>query len=222
MSRRTAASRIPGARAPRAAPPTPGPDEELEAPLQKYVRAECRERDLLHYHTARSDRSEPGFPDSVIVGPRGVLFRELKSGTGRPNADQVVWLQRLQDAGADADIWTPQDRRSGRILNELNWVARRAPAPADTVGDDLAKLLYLFENTHPAADLHWDAGSRHVDRHRWQLRADTVLRMVRAALPSTPEQAGAWMRRHGLIRPSPAQIFRALDEALTRTSPGGR
>lgn len=220
MSRHNAARRNPG----RGSPPGPEPAgiEELEAPLQRYVRAECRQRDLLHYHTARSDRSEPGFPDSVIVGPRGVLFRELKSDTGRPSAEQTTWLRQLQAAGADADVWTPQDKRSGRILNELNWVARRTVAAADALGDDLAKALYLFDNTHPSADLHWDAGSRHVDRQHWQLRAGTVVRMLRAALPCTPEQAAVWIRHHGLIRPSPARVFRELDKALARATPGRR
>jgi hypothetical protein len=91
------------------------------------------------------------------------------------------------------------------------------PAPAGT-----EELEAPLQDTHPAADLYWDAASRHVDRHGWRLRAGTILRILRSALPTTPEQTAAWIRHHGLITPSPAQIFRALDEALSRASPGQR
>lgn len=195
--------------------------DELEAPLQKYVRRECKTRDLLHYHTYRSQRSEPGFPDSVIVGPRGVMFRELKSDTGRPDPEQVRWLSALRTAGSDAGIWSPQDRRSGRILNELNWLAR--PAPAGHLAEDLAKTLYLFAHAddEPAAALHWDAGSKHVDHGLWQVNAETVLRMLRGGLPHTDAQVHAWLRAHHLSDPTPAQVFAALGAELGRTAGSG-
>ena len=62
------------------------------------------------YHTLRSEGSEPGFPDLVLVHPkRGVLFRELKTDDGRMSSDQLRWLGVLTSAGCDADVWRPAD-----------------------------------------------------------------------------------------------------------------
>lgn len=196
--------------------------DELEAPLQAYVRRECRCRSLLHYHTYRSRRSEPGFPDSVIVGPRGVLFRELKSDAGRAEPEQLVWLQRLREAGADAGIWTPQDRRSGRILNALNWLARDRPAPAGRLRAELAKALHLVSRAddEPAADVHGDAGSRHVDHDRWHLHAETTVRTLLAVLPRTGDQVARWLREHRLNDPDPGQVFAALRSDLAHRAAG--
>jgi len=62
----------------------------------------------LVYHTHDSRRSQPGFPDLVLVRDR-VLYRELKAATGRVSAEQQVWLDRLERAGADAAVWRPGD-----------------------------------------------------------------------------------------------------------------
>lgn len=65
-----------------------------------------------------------GWPDLVLVGRGGVLYRELKSATGSPTADQEVWLAALCVAGQDTAVWRPADLRSGRILAELRAVSR--------------------------------------------------------------------------------------------------
>lgn len=62
----------------------------------------------LAYHVFDSRRSEPGFPDWVLVRDR-VMFAELKSDTGRLTAAQRHWLGRLADAGAEAHVWRPRD-----------------------------------------------------------------------------------------------------------------
>lgn len=59
-----------------------------------------------------------GYPDLTIVGG-WVMFRELKSDTGRVRADQQRWLDKLEAAGADVGVWTPEDLHSGRIEKEL-------------------------------------------------------------------------------------------------------
>ena len=64
-----------------------------------------------------------GFPDLVIVGPRGVMFRELKTERGRVSTEQSEWQFRLRHAGADCGYWMPSDLRSGLILEELKAVA---------------------------------------------------------------------------------------------------
>ena len=95
-----------------------GPDS-----LDAHVRRLCDDLGLLRYHTHDSRRSPSGFPDLVCVGPRGVLFRELKTQRGKVSAPQREWLDALAAAGADADIWRPSDLLSGRIAAELVAIA---------------------------------------------------------------------------------------------------
>jgi hypothetical protein len=80
-----------------------------EAELLTAVRAACRQLPVRCYHTRYSVGSEPGFPDLVIVGRGGVLFRELKGPRGRLSDAQRAWLDDLRAAGADADVWWAQD-----------------------------------------------------------------------------------------------------------------
>ena len=61
-----------------------------------------------------------GFPDLVIAGPGGVLFRELKSAAGTLSAEQRMWLHALKSA--DVGVWRPADLQSGRIEQELRAV----------------------------------------------------------------------------------------------------
>ena len=68
------------------------------------------------YHTYDSRRSEPGFPDLVLVRDR-VLFRELKTDAGRMSNAQEAWGQKLTEAGADFKVWRPQDTPD--IIKEL-------------------------------------------------------------------------------------------------------
>lgn len=75
----------------------------------------------LIYHTYDSRRSEPGFPDLVLVHPaRGrILFRELKSSRGTVSADQRRWIAGLAACGSDIAVWRPSDFHSGLIEQEL-------------------------------------------------------------------------------------------------------
>jgi hypothetical protein len=75
---------------------------------------------LLLYHATDSRRDAPGFPDLVIAGPRGVLFRELKSAAGRLRPDQTTWRYTLMAAGADYAVWRPADLADGRVAAELD------------------------------------------------------------------------------------------------------
>ena len=83
----------------------------------------------MRYHPHDSRDSEFGWPDWVLLGPlrdgrRHCLIRELKSDTGRVSAAQRAWVDGLREAGIDADVWTPDDLRSGRIERELKALAR--------------------------------------------------------------------------------------------------
>jgi len=90
-----------------------GPDS-----LDAHVRKMIRDLGLMAYHTKDSRRSAKGFPDWTIVGVR-VMFRELKTQRGKITTDQRDWLEALHTAGADTDVWRPEDLLSGRIAREL-------------------------------------------------------------------------------------------------------
>ncbi len=95
-----------------------------EAELLSTVRDACKWAGLLTFHAFDSRRSEAGFPDVVICGPHGVLFRELKAERGRLSPDQREWLDKLRQAGADAAVWRP-DAWPGRVLDELHGIGGR-------------------------------------------------------------------------------------------------
>lgn len=54
----------------------------------------------LVYHTHDSRRSEPGFPDLVLVKRPRLLLWEVKGvtkkGPGQPEAEQYEWLEELR------------------------------------------------------------------------------------------------------------------------------
>lgn len=70
------------------------------------------------WHTAVGGDGK-GYPDLTIVGPAGVLFRELKTEVGRLSPEQREWLADLTAAGADAGVWRPRDLECGTIELEL-------------------------------------------------------------------------------------------------------
>lgn len=82
------------------------------------VRVLCRRYRLLPYHTFDSRRSEPGFPDVVLVGTR-VLWRELKGERNGLTWAQAQWGRHLKAAGQDWAVWRPRDLRSGVIEREM-------------------------------------------------------------------------------------------------------
>lgn len=62
------------------------------------------------YHTHDSRRSQPGWPDLILVrGPR-CIAAELKSAKGRLTAAQREWLTALSGiAGIETYCWRPDD-----------------------------------------------------------------------------------------------------------------
>lgn len=73
----------------------------------------------LVYHTHDSRRSEPGFPDLVLVHGARLLYRELKTAKGKVTPEQAAWLGALSDARADVGIWRPMDLYDGTIRDVL-------------------------------------------------------------------------------------------------------
>ena len=93
-----------------------------ERDFQRAVCQLAKALGCIVYHTHDSRRSEPGFPDLVIVGKRGFMFRELKQPKGILSAEQQVWLDKLTAAKADADVWRPSDWPT-RVTTELRSIA---------------------------------------------------------------------------------------------------
>lgn len=96
-----------------------------EEELEEAVRGLCAVYRLSRYHTRNSRKSDSGWPDDVIAGPGGVLFRELKRQNQGPRPSQDHWLSVLSAAGFDVDVWRPSDLLSGRIDRELRKAAGR-------------------------------------------------------------------------------------------------
>lgn len=79
------------------------------------------------YHTFLSIRSDPGFPDLVLLNPRQgrqgrqgrLLFVEVKGENGRLSDAQRAWLTDLQAVGIEAYSWWPAQWRSGEIERVL-------------------------------------------------------------------------------------------------------
>lgn len=89
-----------------------------ERQLQDAIIDLCKLYGLRVYHPWLSVRSSPGWPDLAICGKR-MLFRELKSDTGRLTKAQHEWGVTLGVAGQDWDVWRPADLRSGHVQKEL-------------------------------------------------------------------------------------------------------
>ncbi len=71
---------------------------------------EARRFGWLVYHTHDSRRSEPGFPDLVLVHPGWgrIVFAELKV-KARLTSHQEQWLRSIRQAGGLACLWRPED-----------------------------------------------------------------------------------------------------------------
>lgn len=91
---------------------------QTEAQFQKAVIDLARVTGWLvaHFRPARTEdgwrtpvaADGAGFPDLVLVRDR-VLYRELKSESGRVRPDQQRWHERLAMGGADIAVWRPAD-----------------------------------------------------------------------------------------------------------------
>lgn len=110
-----------------------------EAQLQAAIIAAAQRRDWLVYHTHDSRRSQPGFPDLVLVHAQQgrILYRELKTQTGKHRPDQKIWLRDLAAAGADAGTWRPLDWFDGTVSRELDEPAPDFKAFAAELGIEL-------------------------------------------------------------------------------------
>ena len=60
------------------------------------------------YHTHDSRKSQPGFPDLVLVRDR-VVYLECKTATGKLSLDQQAWIAAITAAGGTALVVRPAD-----------------------------------------------------------------------------------------------------------------
>jgi hypothetical protein len=73
------------------------------------VLAHAEVRGWLVYHTHDSRRSEPGFPDLLLVRRR-LIAAEIKAQTGKLSRAQERWLQAFREcSGVEAFVWRPTD-----------------------------------------------------------------------------------------------------------------
>lgn len=95
-----------------------------EDALEEQIREVCAQLRVHRQHEHDSRKSQGGWPDDVLVGPGGILFRECKREGEEPRPDQVVVLDLLAAAGADVGVWRPSDLLSGRVAREIAAIAR--------------------------------------------------------------------------------------------------
>ena len=100
-----------------------------EAAFQSWLMRTAKVFRWMAYHTHRSDRSEPGFPDTVLVRGERLIFAELKMPKGAVSEAQKKWLDALRGAYAwrpglggghpipEVYLWRPADR--DRIIEIL-------------------------------------------------------------------------------------------------------
>lgn len=93
------------------------PDTVAERVFQSNVEARAVRYGLKVYHTHDARGSQRGWPDLVVAGPGGVIFRELKTAKGKLTLDQIQWIELLARSGLDAGIWRPEHIRSGLITH---------------------------------------------------------------------------------------------------------
>src|SRR5271157_26495 len=79
-----------------------------EAQLEEHVRELCKGLGIT-----------PGVPDDILIGPQGVMWRELKTMRGKVTRAQQLLGEALLAAGQDWGVWRPGDLLSWRIAREL-------------------------------------------------------------------------------------------------------
>jgi hypothetical protein len=101
-----------------AMPEDRGPDS-----LAAHVRALMKDLGLFGYHARNSRGSEPGWPDWVIIGRAGILYRELKTEHGTLSPEQRAVGALITRAGGSWAVWRPRDLLNGTIARQLANVA---------------------------------------------------------------------------------------------------
>ena len=81
-----------------------------EKEFTQAVMDHARLQSWLAYHTYRSIKSEPGYPDICAVRPPRLIYAELKTETGKVSPAQAHWLDLLgKIPGVEVYMWRPRD-----------------------------------------------------------------------------------------------------------------
>lgn len=94
-----------------------------EDELEEQIRDACKKLGVIRFHVRVSKGTTAGLPDDILIGPRGILWRECKTQKGRLTPAQQSIGEALRAAGHDWGTWRPEDWLSGRIRLELMAVA---------------------------------------------------------------------------------------------------
>lgn len=95
-----------------------------EEQVARAVRDACAAFGVLRFHVPDSRWMAAGWPDEALIGPRGVIFRELKTAKGRVRPEQATVLDRMGAAGLDVGLWRPGDVLSGAIVAQIRAIGR--------------------------------------------------------------------------------------------------
>lgn len=68
-----------------------------EKELQQAVLDLARSKGWKAYHTFDSRRSEPGFPDAILIRGERLIAVEFKSEKGKLTEAQTDWLEAFRD-----------------------------------------------------------------------------------------------------------------------------
>ena len=95
-----------------------------EDELEEQVLELCKDLGILRFHNPDSRRvKERGLPDDILIGPRGVLWRELKNMRRKLTTEQEQVGEDLLRNGQDWACWRPCDLLSRRIERELRAIS---------------------------------------------------------------------------------------------------
>jgi len=93
------------------------PEKQFQASVAQLARMRRWET----YHTYDSRRSNPGFPDLVLVRAPRIIFAELKTLKGKLTASQERWIAALSACpeAVEVYVWRPNDWSDGTIEQTL-------------------------------------------------------------------------------------------------------
>jgi hypothetical protein len=99
-----------------------------ERDFQSAITAYARATGWRVYHNPDSRRSEPGFPDLVLLNgtQRRLVFAELKTESGVLRAAQREWIADLEAVAQppETHVWRPLHWARGDIERTLRGVIR--------------------------------------------------------------------------------------------------
>lgn len=81
-----------------------------EKQVQEAIVKAARLHNWHCYHTFDSRRSEPGFPDLVLIRGDRCLVAEIKGPKGHVSPAQATWIDAFQKAGIEAYLLYPDDQ----------------------------------------------------------------------------------------------------------------